>query len=170
MPLHSGHPNASARGVRSGESENRVAEVGSESADARSSDPGASAIGPGVELSTTVPTVAEQAQPMVNGPGGAIDAVRSGPSAIHGTGCFARTRLAENERIGTFTGRSVEVDGPHVLWASRDGRRWEGREGTSVLRFLNHSDRPNAAFDGFDLYALADIAADAEITIDYQPD
>jgi hypothetical protein len=36
-----------------------------------------------------------------------------------------------------------------------------------MLRYLNHASPSNAAFDGFDLYALQAIAHDAEITIDY---
>jgi SET domain-containing protein len=95
--------------------------------------------------------------------------VVSGPSAIHGTGCFARVALAAEEFIGTFTGSVVASDGEHVLWASDDGEHWQGRLGTSPLRYLNHSDTPNAAFEGFDLYALAHIEAGQEITIDYQP-
>jgi SET domain-containing protein len=95
--------------------------------------------------------------------------VVSGPSQIHGTGCFARVPLATGEFIATFTGPVVAADGEHVLWATRDGRHWQGRLGTSLLRYLNHSDTPNAAFEEFDLYAIAAIAAGQEITIDYQP-
>ncbi len=95
--------------------------------------------------------------------------VRSGPSPIHGTGCFADAAFPPGSFIGRFTGPVVTKDGPHVLWASADGGRWEGRLGASVMRYLNHSDHPNAAFEGFDLYAVADIPAGAEITIDYQP-
>lgn len=106
----------------------------------------------------------------MSGAAGAVgDRVVTGPSPIHGTGCFARRPLTAGEFIGTFTGPAVRDDGEHVLWASLDGRRWTGRLGTSLLRYLNHSDTPNAAFAGFDLYAVAAIGAGEEITIDYQP-
>jgi SET domain-containing protein len=95
--------------------------------------------------------------------------VRRGPSPIHGSGCFAVARIAAGAFIGTFIGPTVAEDGAHVLWSQLDDQSWEGRRGTSVLRYLNHSERPNAAFDGFDLYALAAIPAGCEITIDYQP-
>nr|WP_242470281.1 SET domain-containing protein [Allochromatium vinosum] len=36
-----------------------------------------------------------------------------------------------------------------------------------MLRWLNHSDDPNAEFDGFELYARRTIAVGSEITIDY---
>lgn len=90
-------------------------------------------------------------------------------SAIHGTGCFATVPFAAGEWIGSFTGPTVRADGTHVLWVSEDGRNWVGRRGTSLLRFLNHSDSPNAAFEGFDLYAVGPIQPGDEITIDYQP-
>lgn len=96
-------------------------------------------------------------------------AVRTAASPIHGTGCFAAEPFEPGDHIGTFTGTPVAEDGEHVLWASEDGANWQGRLGTGVLRYLNHSDSPNAAFDGFDLYAVAGIAPGEEITIDYQP-
>jgi SET domain-containing protein len=37
----------------------------------------------------------------------------------------------------------------------------------NLLRWLNHSDDPNAELDGFDLYARRAIAVDEEITFDY---
>lgn len=92
-----------------------------------------------------------------------------GESPIHGWGCFAAVAIAPGDFIATFTGEPVHDDGTHVLWAEIDGKL-VGRRGTSILRYLNHSDTPNAAFDGFDLYATSDIAADTEILINYQPD
>jgi len=90
-------------------------------------------------------------------------------SPIHGTGCFARVPIEAGEFIGTFTGPRVRTDGPHVLWADQGDGRWIARRGTSLLRYLNHSDNPNAAFHGFDLYAANAIRPGEEITIDYQP-
>ena len=95
--------------------------------------------------------------------------VCSKPSPIHGKGCFALLAIGCGDFIGTFEGPRVRRDSDHVLWVS-DGERSVGRRGNNVLRYLNHSDRPNAAFDGFDLYAVASIAPGDEITIDYAPD
>jgi uncharacterized protein len=93
----------------------------------------------------------------------------AGPSSIHGQGCFARTGFAPGDRIGTFEGSEVQEDGPHVLWIfDADSGDMVGRRGENLLRWLNHSDDPNAEFDGFELYARQPIAVDEEITIDYQ--
>lgn len=72
------------------------------------------------------------------------------------------------ECIGAFTGTEVDTDGPHVLWLyDEDSGELVRRRGENLLRWLNHSDQPNAEFDGFDLYARQAINMDAEITIDY---
>ena len=90
------------------------------------------------------------------------------PSPIHGQGCFARIRFEVGAYIGTFEGPEVEQDGPHVLWLyDAEADVLIGRRGDNLLRWLNHSDQPNAEFDGFDLHARRAIAADEEITIDY---
>lgn len=94
--------------------------------------------------------------------------VRVGPSSIHGQGCFARIRFEPGEVIGTFEGVEVAEDGSHVLWVyDPDRGRLIGRRGTNVLRWLNHSEDPNAEFDGFELYARLAIRVGSEITIDY---
>lgn len=95
--------------------------------------------------------------------------VYSGDSGIHGTGLFAARRIRRGEYIGTFHGPPARRDGTHVLWVypeEGDGVP-VGRRGRNLLRYLNHSDKPNAAFDGFDLYARRAIAEHEEITIDY---
>lgn len=88
-------------------------------------------------------------------------------SPIHGFGCFARLPIAAGSHIGSYQGPPAQRDGTYVLWASTDGVNWSGRSGRNLLRWLNHSDTPNSAFDGFELYALRDIAAGEEITFDY---
>jgi hypothetical protein len=93
--------------------------------------------------------------------------VRRGPSPIHGQGCFACVGFAPGDYVGTYTGPPARRDGTYVLWVSEDGEHWQGRSGRNLLRWLNHSDRPNAVFDGFDLYALRAIAPGEEITFDY---
>lgn len=90
-------------------------------------------------------------------------------SGIHGTGLFAARPMRRGEYIGTFHGPLAKRDGSHVLWVypeEGDGAPI-GRRGRNLLRYLNHSDRPNAEFYGFDLYARRAIAQDQEITIDY---
>lgn len=90
------------------------------------------------------------------------------PSPIQGQGCFARRGFAPGDFIGVFEGHTVAQDGPHVLWLyDTETGALIGRRGENRLRWLNHSDRPNAVFDGFRLYAIRAIASDDEITIDY---
>jgi hypothetical protein len=89
-------------------------------------------------------------------------------SGIHGRGLFAARRIARGEYIGTFSGPPAKRNGSHVLWVyGEDGESVEGRRGRNLLRFLNHASPCNAAFEGFDLYAVRAIPRDAEITIDY---
>ncbi len=92
------------------------------------------------------------------------------PSAIHGQGCFARMRFAPGELIGHFDGPPARRNGRYVLWVDDAQGGWIGRRGQNLLRWVNHSPRPNAGFDGFDLYALAAIEAGDEITCDYGAD
>ncbi len=87
-------------------------------------------------------------------------------SPIHGKGLFARQPIARGTYIGRYLGPAAKRNGSHVLWIE-DGDGWVGRRGFNRLRYLNHDARPNAEFDGFDLYARRDIRVDEEITIDY---
>lgn len=87
-------------------------------------------------------------------------------SPIHGWGLFASERLPRGVFIGTYLGPAAKRNGSHVLWVE-DGDGWIGRRGFNRLRYLNHSKRPNAEFDGFHLYARRAIQPDEEITIDY---
>ena len=89
-------------------------------------------------------------------------------SSIHGQGCFAKVPFQSGEWIGTYEGPAVDRDGTYVLWIyDPEGNVLSGRDGRNLLRWLNHSDQPNAEFDGFDLYASRAIAVDEEITFDY---
>lgn len=91
------------------------------------------------------------------------------PSPIHGFGCFARIPFAPGEFIGTYEGRDVGEDGTYVLWLyDLEGQVLTARDGTNLLRWVNHSEDPNAEFDGFDLYARRAIASGEEITFDYE--
>jgi len=94
--------------------------------------------------------------------------VRKAPSPIHGFGCFARVQFQIGDLIGTYQGSEVSEDGTYVLWVyDAEGAALSARHGRNLLRWLNHSEEPNAEFDAFDLYARRVIAAGDEITIDY---
>lgn len=98
------------------------------------------------------------------------DLVYSGPSAIHGTGLFARLPIPKGAYIGTYEGPLARRDGRYVLWVYADDGSALGRSGRNLLRYLNHARPGNAEFDGFDLYARRRIRADEEITFDYGED
>ena len=89
-------------------------------------------------------------------------------SAIHGRGLFARRAIKPDDYIGTYRGKPTQTNGMHVLWLWNDEReRWEGIDGKNEMRFLNHSNEPNADWWGDELFALRPIARDEEITFDY---
>lgn len=95
-------------------------------------------------------------------------AVRKSP--IHGRGVFACKRIRKNAYIGTFEGEVTTRNGPHVLWTQLDDGNHLGIRGTGMLRFLNHSNDPNAEFQGADLYALRNIQPGEEVTLHYGDD
>lgn len=85
-------------------------------------------------------------------------------SPIHGKGLFASTLIAAGEEIGTIEGEYTTTDGDHVLWLDGD----TGIHVTSDLRYINHSDTPNAAYyEDMVVLALNDIHPGEEITHDY---
>ena len=66
--------------------------------------------------------------------------------------------------IGWLKGKRTRQDGEHVLWISAT----EAIEVTCNLRYINHSDQPNACYyDDLSVVALADIEAHQEITHNY---
>ena len=94
--------------------------------------------------------------------------VHVAPSPIHGQGLFATCALQAGRLIGIYEGPEVVEDGIYVLWIENEtGENWTGYNGVNEMRFLNHSDEPNAEMDGLNCYALHNIARGAEITIDY---
>ena len=96
--------------------------------------------------------------------------VHAAKSSIHGQGVFACSTIGAGFLIGTYEGAPTDEDGTYVLWVQdNEDDQWRGIDGRNVLRFLNHSNTPNAEFDGLKLYALRAIQADEEITIDYGP-
>ncbi len=90
-------------------------------------------------------------------------------SPIHGKGLFAKTLIKKEIYLGTYQGPEAKRNGSHVLWVYDDDGEAVGRRGLNKMRYVNHSDKPNAEFDGFDLYSTRRIKPDEEITIDYEP-
>jgi SET domain-containing protein len=93
--------------------------------------------------------------------------VYKAPSQIHGNGLFAKVSITKGDYIGTYEGPEAKRDGTYVLWVFEDDKQPVGRSGRNLLRYLNHQDKGNAEFDGFDLFALKDIKPNEEITFDY---
>ncbi len=92
------------------------------------------------------------------------------PSPIHGRGLFARRPIGRGTHIGTYEGPLAKRNGKYVLWIQDDdGSVLEGRRGMNLLRYLNHAVKPNAEFDGYDLYAIRRIRSGEEITFNYSP-
>jgi hypothetical protein len=86
-------------------------------------------------------------------------------SKIHGRGLFAARPIRAGEVIGRVKARRTTTDGAYVLWLSED-RAVEVR---CELRFINHSDRPNASYyDSLEVIALRNIRTDEEITHNYE--
>lgn len=85
-------------------------------------------------------------------------------SPIHGRGLFAATPIRVGQVIGRVEGVPARRNGPHVLWLSAN----RGLRVTCDLRFINHSDKPNARYfdDGF-VVAIKHIRVNEEITHDY---
>jgi len=88
-------------------------------------------------------------------------------SRIHGRGIFALKRLRKGQGIGRFEGDPTRVDGTYVLWLIDEDGTETGIRGRNALRFLNHGERPNAEFQGDELYVLRNVQPGAEILIDY---
>jgi len=85
-------------------------------------------------------------------------------SPIHGRGLFAKTFLPSGSLIGVAQVCAAEEDGDHVLWVDEK----TGFHVRCDLRFINHSDAPNAAYyDNLEVCTLRDIQPGEEITHDY---
>jgi SET domain-containing protein len=85
-------------------------------------------------------------------------------SAIHGNGLFAGQNISAGTVIGWLDCRPSSIDGAFVLWICET----QAVEVTCDLRYINHSDRPNACYyDDLSVVALRDIPAGAEITHNY---
>lgn len=88
-------------------------------------------------------------------------------SNIHGSGLFAQVLIPENTVIGFLEGKKTRQDGMYVLWLDEN----TGFEVSCDLKYINHSDEPNACYyDDKTVVALKDIQADEEITHNYEAD
>ncbi len=91
-------------------------------------------------------------------------------SPIHGRGLFAKEQIHKGSWIGTYRGPTARRNGAYVLWCPTKGDQMEGISGKNILRFVNHSRRPNAEFYGPELFALRTIRPGEEITFNYGED
>lgn len=87
-----------------------------------------------------------------------------GASEIHGQGLFAKSPIRGGSVIGWLKGRPCRENGDYVLWISEQ----QGIEVICDLRYINHSEKPNACYyDDLSVIALRDIASNEEITHNY---
>jgi len=91
-------------------------------------------------------------------------------SPLHGRGLFAATHIPAGTVLGdlvTVPAEDHELDGPYVLWLGDT----EPVKVTCDLRFINHSDTPNAVYyDDMTVVALRDIEPGEEVLHDYMGD
>jgi hypothetical protein len=88
-------------------------------------------------------------------------------SDIHGKGLFAAKAIRKNSVIGYLEGNNTKKDGMYVLWIDHD----TGFEVSNDLKYINHSDTPNACYyDDLSVVALRDIKPGEEITHNYEAD
>jgi histone-lysine N-methyltransferase SETD1 len=107
-------------------------------------------------------------------------AVRAGPSTIDGTGAFAAEPIPARRKIGEIRGESISVAearrrakrSQRIMMVEVSARRAvDASRSIDALRFANHSCRPNGMLrirqGRIEIYALREIAAGEEITLDY---
>ncbi len=88
-------------------------------------------------------------------------------SGIHGKGLFAAESIKKDTIIGYLDGKPTQEDGMYVLWLNGE----TGFEVSGKLKYINHSDDPNACYyDDKSVVALCDILPDEEITHNYEAD
>jgi uncharacterized protein len=90
-------------------------------------------------------------------------------SSLHGKGVFANRDIKEGTLMGVFRGRVLQnpQDYTHILTIEDD----QNLLVRNRLKYLNHNKEPNAEIDGeLGVYALRNISAGEEVTIDYGPD
>lgn len=91
-------------------------------------------------------------------------------SPLHGRGLFAAAFIPADTVLGhlvTEPAEDHELDGPYVLWVDGD----QPVKVTCDLRYINHSDTPNAVYyDDLTVVALRDILPGEEVLHDYLGD
>lgn len=91
-------------------------------------------------------------------------------SPLHGRGLFATQYIPEGTTLGwlkTKKAKKNKLDGPYVLWIDGD----KPVKVTCDLRFINHSNEPNACYyDDLSVMALRDIEPGEEIVHNYMGD
>lgn len=86
-------------------------------------------------------------------------------SPIHGRGLFANCDIPKGTVLGVVDGVPAKRNGPYVLWLNEN----QGIRVRCDLRFINHSERPNAAYyDSLEVIALRRIRRGEEITHNYE--
>ncbi|NHZ69749.1 MAG: SET domain-containing protein-lysine N-methyltransferase [Thermotogales bacterium] len=86
-------------------------------------------------------------------------------SPIHGKGLFAKKFIPAGQLIDTVVGEPTTKDGDYVLWLDEKN----GIHVQCDLRYINHSDTPNAVyFETLEVCAMHDIQAGEEITHNYE--
>ena len=102
------------------------------------------------------------------------------PSCIDGQGAFAAEAVPARRKIGEIRGEAISVDEARIR-ATRSERIMivelsprraiDFTRSADPMRYTNHSCDPNARLDirngRVEFYALRDIAAGEEITVDY---
>ena len=91
-------------------------------------------------------------------------------SAIHGKGLFAARTIPKDTLILAGEGVRTKRDGMHVLWLIEEDDTAVGTRITNDVRFMNHSNAPNAEFYNLEIWSLRKIKKDEEITADYGSD
>ena len=108
------------------------------------------------------------------------DALRVGPSPITGRGLFAGCRIAKRAKIGEFEGEVITIAEARrraaklriVAIVELERKAIDARGMRTGFRFINHSCAPNTFMrrtrERAEFYALRDIRAGEELTVDYE--
>ena len=129
----------------------------------------------------SVPPPPPPAEPVATGrPAYQKYAVNVAPSAIDGQGAFAAEAVPARRKIGEIRGESITVQQARIR-ATRserimivelsDKKAIDFSRSADPMRYTNHSCRPNARLcirqGRVEFYALRDLCAGDEITVDY---
>ena len=85
-----------------------------------------------------------------------------GKSRIHGNGLFTMHPIQKGEVIGEFDLAPAIYETMFTIWIDDDPFRALG-----VLKYSNHSSKPNTEIDFPEMIALRDIKSGEELTWDY---